>query len=131
MPHRSPGPGQVPLVPLGINGRDDYPVLLDTGAPYSFLDRKRTEPLGVRMNSGKYRNTRAWGMSGAFTLHIAEQVVLDFAGENYPLRRVYVSDVPQSFSVPVYGILGRDILNRFRMVIDCPNSKLVLVPYPY
>ena len=42
-----------------------------------------------------------------------------------------MGDVPQSFSVPVYGILGRDILNRFRMVIDSPNSKLILVPYPY
>ena len=72
---------------------------------------------------------------------MAEQVTVEFAGMKSltamqlagirtPAPIAFLTDVPQRFAVPCYGILGRDFLNRFRMVFDGPGGTVTLVRYP-
>ena len=49
--------------------------------------------------------------------------------KSYDRRIIFVTDVPQRFPVPLYGILGRDILNDYRMVFDGPGGQVVLQAY--
>jgi predicted aspartyl protease len=131
----------LPLVPVTVNGRPGLPFLLDTGAPYTLLDKALAARLGIRANSGKYSNRTGLGVSGAFSYAVAEQVTVEFAGMKSPTALqlagirtpapiAFLTDVPQRFAVPCYGILGRDFLNRFRMVFDGPRGTVTLVRYP-
>jgi Flp pilus assembly protein TadD len=119
----------LPLVGVGVQGKGTFPFLLDTGAEFSLLDRQRCLALGIRINSGKYGNIRAWGVSGAFSSGIAEGVSLDVGGHHYDRRLVLVTDVPQRFPVPVYGILGRDLVRDFILLIDGPGCAVTFEPY--
>ena len=120
----------LPLVQVAINGRGGYPFLLDTGAPYTILDKAAAARSGIRPNTGKYRNLHGVGVTGAFSYSVAEGVVLSFAGLDSTAPFAYLSDVPQRFFIPCYGILGRDFLNRFKIVFDGPGGEVTLVPYP-
>lgn len=119
----------LPLVPVKLQGHGPYPFLLDTGAPWSLLAAQYAPYLGIRVNSGKYGNLHALGMSGAFSSGVTEDVTLGLGDRTYPLLVAFVTEVPQRLPVPVYGILGRDILNGFKMVFDCPGNTVTLVPY--
>jgi hypothetical protein len=131
----------LPLVPVTVNGRPGLPFLLDTGAPNTLLDKALAARLGIRANSGKYSNRTGLGVSGAFSYAVAEQVTVEFGGMKSPTAMqlagirtpapiAFLTDVPQRFAVPCYGILGRDFLNRFRMVFDGPGGTVTLVRYP-
>lgn len=131
----------LPLVPVTVNGRPGLPFLLDTGAPHTLLDKTLAARQGIRANSGKYSNLTGLGVSGAFAYAVAENVTVQFAGIRSlsavqvagirtPAPIAFLTEVPQRFSVPCYGILGRDFLNRFRMVFDGPGCTVTLVPYP-
>jgi hypothetical protein len=119
----------LPLAPVTLQDGEPHPFLLDTGAPYTLLDKERVARLGIKVNSGKYRNIHGVGMSGAFASSIAESVVIGVAGERYIRRLALVTEIPQSFPVPVYGILGRDTLNDFKMVFDGPGATVTLKKY--
>ena len=119
----------LPLIPVMVQGRGPFPVLLDTGAAYTLLDKEKAEVLGIRSNTAKYGKLRAEGISGAFTSNVAEQVSLGVAKTRYDRPVIFVTEVPQRFVVPVFGILGRDILNDYAMTFDGPRAELALSRY--
>jgi tetratricopeptide (TPR) repeat protein len=117
------------LIPVSLNGGEPHPFLLDTGAPYTLLDKELCARIGIRMNSGKYGNVHGLGFSGAFTSNVAESVVVGFAGRSFIRRYILVTEIPQRFPVPLYGILGRDLLIDFKLVIDGPGARVAFKPY--
>ncbi len=120
----------MPLVPVMLQGRGPFPFLLDTGAPWSLLAAQHVGSLGIRVNSGKYGNLKGWGLSGAFSAGVSEQVHIGVAGVQYDRPVAFVTEVPQSFPVPVYGILGRDILDDFAIMFDGPGGRAAFAKYP-
>ena len=66
------------------------------------------------------------GISGGFT----ERVVLSFSDEQY--KYVYVLKIaisaPTSFNQGFPSLLGRDVLNRWRCVIDFHCSRVTFAP---
>lgn len=119
----------LPLVPASVNGLEGLPFLLDTGAPTTLLDTTLAARLGIKPSS-KYRRGYGLGVSGAFTYGVAEGVTVEFAGMRSLYPYAGLTEIPQRFCVPCYGILGRDMLNRFRMVFDGPGGTVTVVPYP-
>ncbi|MEW6758185.1 MAG: aspartyl protease family protein [Acidobacteriota bacterium] len=119
----------VPIVPVLLQGRGPFPFLLDTGAPYTLLSSQYATRVGIRVNSGKYGKLYGLGQSGAFTSGVAEQVRITLGPKSYDRRIIFVTDVPQRFPVPLYGILGRDVLNDYRMVFDGPGGQVTLQAY--
>ena len=119
----------LPLVPVEIQGKGPFPFLLDTGATYTLLAAQFAPRLGIRVNTGKYPNIHGLGASGAFSSGIAERVTFTLAGTVFERPLALVTQIPQRFPVPVYGVLGRDLLNEFKMVFDGPASKVTFKAY--
>jgi hypothetical protein len=119
----------VPLVPVRLAGKGPFPFLLDTGAPLTLLSRRFAARVGIRANTGKYGKLYGLGQSGGFTSSVAEQVFFEVGPRRYERRVIFVTDIPDRFPVPLYGILGRDVLNDYRMVFDGPACRVTLVPY--
>ncbi|MGC8763341.1 MAG: aspartyl protease family protein [Acidobacteriota bacterium] len=119
----------VPLVPVRLAGKGPFPFLLDTGAPLTLLSRRYAAGVGIRANTGKYGKLYGLGQSGGFTSSVAEQVFFEVGPRRYERRVIFVTDIPERFPVPLYGILGRDVLNDYKMVFDGPACRVTLVPY--
>jgi tetratricopeptide (TPR) repeat protein len=119
----------LPLVPVKIQGRGPFPFLLDTGATFSLLASQFAPRLGIRVNTGKYPNIHGLGASGAFSSGITERVTFTLAGTVFERPLALVTDIPQRFPVPVYGVLGRDLLNEFEVVFDGPSATATFRAY--
>jgi hypothetical protein len=119
----------LPLIPVSLQGGEPHPFLLDTGAPYTLLDRERSARLGIKVKSGKYRNVHGLGLSGAFSASVVEGIVVDVGSRSFVRPLALVTEIPQEFPVPLYGILGRDLLNEFKIVFDAPAGTVSLKSY--
>ncbi len=119
----------VPIVPVGLMGKGPYPFLLDTGAPFTLIASRFAPRLDIRVNTGKFGKLYGLGLSGAFTSDVAEQVTMSVGPHVYHRRYAFVTDIPQRFPVPIYGILGRDVLNDYMMIFDGPAGTVTLLPY--
>ena len=106
-------------------------LFLDTGATMTILGEERTEKLQSRTN---FSNIIVAGI-GAYGLPVRTAVVqelkmADFYVENFRVLLLSLSYANDSFSrmgfEEVDGIIGADILNRYRAIIDYGNLALYL-----
>jgi phage baseplate assembly protein gpV len=124
----------VPVVPVLLKAGDGlggglYPFMVDTGAPFSLLALGPARNMGVRIDSTRYPKIYGLGVSGAFTSSLAERITLGLGPKQYLRPAMPVTDIAQRLPVPLYGVLGRDILNDYAMVFDGPGNRIVFVPY--
>ncbi|MFH1469015.1 MAG: retropepsin-like aspartic protease [Pseudomonadota bacterium] len=109
-------------LPVLVDGQEIWP-LLDTGATRTQLDAAR---LGLPLVAEREGVDRGSGASNestrTFRFHQAESVVL--AGQEVgPLR---ILDRPRARSVP--GLLGQDVLGRYRLRIDATHGWVEVLP---
>lgn len=119
----------VPLVQVSVDGKGPYPFLFDTGASSTVLAASATPLLGLHLNSGKFQPGVGAGTSGLFLSGYAEDMRLSLGAKEEAFPWVRVVEIPKRFSLPVFGILGQDILYDYRMVFDGPASRILLLHY--
>jgi predicted aspartyl protease len=121
-PYRVPGPGRAAaafvLLKVAAHQSDewlpDLPALVDTGADQTVLPGKAIQALGLV----PFEFIRVSGFDGV----TSERPV-------YSVRLV-VRDLPPTRTQVIggwaddYAILGRDVLNQYRVVFDGPNQRL-------
>lgn len=120
----------IPLVPVSINGMGPFPFLFDTGASNTILAAQLCPLLGLRKASGGFDYTRGAGVSGSFAVEYAPDVKLSIGGREVAPPLIEMTQIPQSFSGPVYGFLGIDFIYAYRVVFDGPGGKIYLKQYP-
>jgi tetratricopeptide (TPR) repeat protein len=119
----------VPLVQISVDGKGPYPFLFDTGASSTVLAASATPLLGLHLNSGKFQPGVGAGTSGLFFSGYAEDVRLSLGAKEESFPWVRVVEIPKRFYLPVFGILGQDVLYDYRMVFDGPASRILLLHY--
>ena len=87
------------------------PMLLDSGADVSLVQRQAVLPLGVSIDTAAVYELM--GFDGNRSLAQAVQLDLVFLGRTFRGRFLLTGHE--------YGILGRDILNHLSLVLDGPN----------
>ncbi len=120
----------IPLVPVSINGKGPYPFLFDTGASNTILAAQFCSLLGLTPSSGGFERTKGYGASGTFGVSYTDPVTLTIGGQQDPLPWVQLTEIPQRFSGPVYGFLGQDFIDDYRVVFDGPGCRIYLRAYP-
>jgi tetratricopeptide (TPR) repeat protein len=119
----------IPFVQVTIDGKGPYPFLFDTGASCTILAASATPLLGLHLNSGKFQPGVGVGASGLFLTGYAEDVRLSLGAKEEAFPWVRVAEIPKWFSLPVFGILGQDVLYDYRVVFDGPASRILLLRY--
>jgi hypothetical protein len=119
------------LIEATINGRTGW-FVLDTGANMSVIDRSHLGNFGLSAMSGDVGGAIAVGGSGQ-----ARRLTIDsFTVGAVPIRqrRVVSSDLGQLLTVlsrstgtTVNGIIGQDVLNEHRAIIDVARPMLYLI----
>jgi len=114
---------------LGLRGYVSF--LVDTGANGSVLMPADSKKLGVDFRA--LRNPTTSQGIGGFAKGFEEDSVLAFSGGRY----VYGYDINIEVSSPtpdnryLPSLLGRDVLNRWRVVIDFTKRRATFTPHTW
>ena len=119
------------LVRVKINGKGPYNLILDTGAPALFLPKDVAKKSGIEMDSFfQYLLTdKGFGAIDKFELE---------GGLSVDKVRAHVTDIYQvegmnslGFAgVELHGMIGYEVLARFRITFDFTADKLIFEPLP-
>lgn len=121
-PYRQAGPDRVPaaFVLLRVADHDsdvwhpDIPALADTGADQTMLPRRVVDALGLT----EFDTLKVAGFDN--TVHERPLYAVQLIVRDLPPVRVPVIGGGED----EYAVLGRDVLNFFRVVFDGPNQRL-------
>lgn len=99
--------------PETLESTTDVPMLLDTGSDLTLIPREFCDIIGVEVSKTEFLQLESFDR----TTGIFYYVRLDFIFLNKLFRGNFlVYDHPE-------GIVGRDILNKFSILFDGPNSE--------
>ena len=110
-----------------INGKE-LTLVIDTGAPRTYLDRKRTDHLGLDwsqpVNDAKRVDApRPTSQTTVEVIELTNATLLDSAVFDYDLN-----DINNRVSIygdpPFDGIIGSDLLKRHRAIIDYKTKSI-------
>src|SRR4051794_33629083 len=116
VPYRLTVPKHI-LVRAKINGKGPYNFILDTGAPALFVSTKVCDKLGVKADK------KGWGTFERFEIE-GGLVVPNARGriEN-PFQLEGMNGLGLA-GVELHGVIGYNILSRYRMEIDFTRDKM-------
>jgi hypothetical protein len=109
------------LVRAKLNGKGPFNFILDTGAPAVFIPKKVAKKIGIEVDE------KGWGNFDSFELE---------GGLKVPKARTRVEDLFQLegmngmglAGVELHGVIGYNLLARFRITYDFTQDKLKWVP---
>ena len=113
------------VVPVRINGRGPFPLRLDVGSPEVVLHQSLARELGMSVLPGARSGASAGGSGVALDYAVADSLALGAT----TIRRlpVAISDDAR-LAAGARGLLGLEVLRRFRFCIDLRDSTLWLDP---
>lgn len=119
----SPNAGQV-RVSAVLNDRVSQAFILDTGATVVTIPQATAERLGLdRIGYGRYREVYTAG--GMVQAREVELDALELQGKMLRNVKALVMDLPGR---PDVGLLGMNVLSRFRVDLNSETGELVLTP---
>jgi predicted aspartyl protease len=98
------------LSPSHDNGAIQVEVILDSGARMTCLPEKIVDSLGHRIYT--YKTIKTPSGKSKRKMYVLD---IEFGGKVFENTRVIGLDYN-------YGLLGRDILNKFKIILDGPQS---------
>jgi hypothetical protein len=112
------------LVRAKLNGKGPYNFILDTGAPAVFIPKKLAKTLGVDTDD------KGWGEFDSFEVE---------GGLTVPATKTRVEDLFQLegmngmglAGVELHGVIGYNVLAKFRITYDFTADKLLWVPLDF
>jgi serine protease DegQ len=123
VPYRLTLPKHV-MVRAKINGKGPYNFILDTGAPALIVATPVCKKLGVKADDN------GWGVFDRFELEGGLVVEKAKVRIETPFQLEGMNGMGLA-GAEVHGMIGYDILSRFRFTIDFSNDKLILTPLSY
>jgi hypothetical protein len=123
----------LPIVPVTLNGKGPYNLILDTGSPTVVLRPDIANEL--KLPKGVIRGTEfAKSIGGVDTVsfrHINQLAIGEVTFERLDAKLV---DIPSDYlgsSVRIDGLLGLRVFAQLLLTIDYPNSQLIVTPDDY
>jgi hypothetical protein len=112
------------LVRVKLNGQGPFNFILDTGAPAVFIPKKVARKIGLELDD------KGWGHFDSFELE---------GGLKVPKASTRVEDLFQLegmngmglAGVELHGVIGYNLLSRFRITYDFTQDKLTWVPLDF
>jgi hypothetical protein len=116
-------PGKAIVVDVKLNGATTVKLLFDTGAQRTMVGPRALAAAGVSLNKGQAAMIR--GATGTATVSTVQLDSLELGPlriENIP---VLAHDIEQE---GIEGLLGRDVLDQFKVSIDNQDGLVTLSP---
>ena len=117
-----------PYVEVKVQDTPKLLFLVDTGAYTTFLDGESAETLGVRINRAA-ETRKSSGLSGSAAAGIANDVTLWLGPARFKFSNCDVLPLKGFLPSGCYGILGRNVLDLFRIYFDYGSNQVAFQPY--
>ncbi len=120
----------LPFIRTTLHGHSGLYCMLDTGANFTLIAGEHIRELGIKVNSGKYNSSADYGVAGIIQSGIAEHVNIKIRGAHFNLPTVRVMKLGMGGRLfPVYGDVGRDILDLFKVYFDYHRDVVAFNSY--
>ncbi|MDH5589689.1 MAG: aspartyl protease family protein [Gemmatimonadota bacterium] len=113
------------LVDVALDGRDPVPFALDTGAGRTVVNQARLIDLGLEHRSSTQTVQGAHDRSALGFTDVDSLTVGGMALGAFELATMDLTHV-ESEDMPLFGVLGFDILSRFDLMLDLVNNTFSL-----
>ncbi len=116
------------LVKGTINDKSSIDLIVDTGASLTMLSREAAKQAGIRLNG---KRAKAAGPDGSQMVTLATVRLLSLGGIQVRNLRVAVMDfatLNRVASIKAGGILGYNLLRRYRVTIDYSTRQICFTP---
>ena len=113
------------LVDVALNGREPVPFALDTGAGRTVINQARLIDLGLEHRSSTQIVQGAHDRSAMGFTDVNSLTVGGMALGAFELATMDLTHV-ESEDMPLFGVLGFDILSRFDLMLDFVNNTFSL-----
>src|SRR3954468_16820063 len=123
VPYRLTIPKHV-LVRAKINGKGPYNFILDTGAPALFVAEPLCKKLGIKGDANHWGTFDRFEIEGGVVLEKVRGRV------ETPFQLEGMNGLGMA-GVEVHGMIGYDVLPRYRITIDFTRKKMTWTPLPY
>ncbi len=123
VPYRLTAPKHV-LIRAKINGKGPFNFILDTGAPAVFITKKVAEQVGVKPDG------KGWGAFDRFEIE-GGLVVAKAKGRVEDLFQLEGMNGLGLAGAEVHGVIGYNVIARYRIEFDFTKDKLVWTPLDY
>lgn len=123
----TPGPRGHIVLDVAVNGGRRVPFVLDTGAGRTILNRARLDSLGLVEQTS---TDSVQGAHGRAALGLVDIRSLALGGVTLGAMEVGTMDLThvESPDMPVFGVLGYDVLSRFDLLLDLTQGTVALHP---
>lgn len=103
---------------------------LDTGAYATTVATEHAAQIDVHPNTEKYKNQTVLSATGVVSSGVAEKVRVSFGSANFNLTTVQVLPLNLDTELtPVYGNVGREILDLFEIFFDYRQNTVAFKAY--
>jgi len=123
VPYRLTTPKHI-LVRAKINGKGPYNFILDTGAPALFVSTKVCEKLGIKPDK------KGWGTFDRFEIEGGVVVPKATGRIEDPFQLEGMNSLGLA-GAELHGVIGYNILAKYRMKIDFTNDKMTWTELDY
>src|SRR5262245_60715752 len=120
IPYRLTVPKHI-MVRAKINGKGPFNFILDTGAPALFLATNIGEKLGLKADKSGWTNFERLEIEGGLVIENANGIV------QTPFQLEGMNGMGLA-GAELHGMIGYNILARYRMEIDFTRDKMVWTP---
>ena len=123
VPYRLTIPKHI-LVRAKINGKGPFNFILDTGAPALFVSKAVAKKLGVKPDKDGWGTFDRFEIEGGVVVPKAKGVIDD------PFQLEGMNGLGLA-GAELHGVIGFNVLARYRMEIDFTKDKMVWTPLDY
>jgi serine protease DegQ len=112
------------MVRVKINGKGPFNLILDTGAPAVFITKKVAKAAGVELDADGWSNPKTFELEGGLKVDKTKTRVEDL----FQLEGMNGMGLA---GVELHGVIGYNVLARFRIQYDFTADKLKFEPLPF
>jgi tetratricopeptide (TPR) repeat protein len=103
--------------------------LLDISCPSTYLLAPKLGELNLSVNVPRYGHRYEVGLLGKFSYDVAEKATVGVGTASFDMAAIRALGHDNTLPPESYGIIGRDVLDLFKLYADFGSGKTALAPY--
>lgn len=112
------------ILEVNVNGQGPFDFALDTGATMTVLCHKTAQKLGITASTPA-KGTGAGGQLAVSLTRLGSLAIGELEVKDLQVAVMDLTGVSQAAGTEIAGVIGYNLLEKFRVTIDYPKRKIL------